>query len=68
MSTTSVIRLLDITTWVVIAVSLFLLLSGRLDNFWATACLTATAAPSIASWVIKDRLNGATNGDETQQR
>ncbi|WP_458107194.1 hypothetical protein M1D51_16020 [Arthrobacter sp. R3-55] len=68
MSTTKLIRLLDITTWVVIAVSLFLLVSGLLDNFWATACLIATAAPSIASWVIKDRLNATTNGDEPRQR
>ena len=41
MSTTSMIRLLDITMWVVIAVSLVLLVSGLLDNFWATACLIA---------------------------
>lgn len=68
MSTTRVIRLLDITTWVAIAVSLFLLVSGLLDNFWATACLIATAAPSIASWVLKDRLNAATNGDEPRPR
>lgn len=64
MTTAKVIRLLDITTWVVAALSLVLLFSGLLGNFWAAACLIATAAPWIASWVIKDRLKGATNDDE----
>ena len=64
MSTASLIRALDIATWVVAVLSLVLLFSGKLDNFWATACLIATAAPAIASWVIKDRNQGATNGDE----
>jgi hypothetical protein len=66
MSTASLIRALDITTWVVIALSLILLVSGKLDNFWATACLIATAAPAISSWVIKDRNQNATKGDEPQ--
>ncbi|MGR0158592.1 hypothetical protein [Paenarthrobacter nitroguajacolicus] len=64
MSTKNVIRVLDITMWVMIVLSLFLLFTGLLDNFWATACLILIAAPSIASWIIKDRLHGATKGDE----
>ncbi|MDR6637410.1 hypothetical protein [Paenarthrobacter nitroguajacolicus] len=66
MSTTSLIRALDIATWVVAALSLVLLFSGLLDNLWATACLIATAAPAISSWVIKERLQGASKGDEPQ--
>ncbi|MDR6986000.1 hypothetical protein J2Y66_000463 [Paenarthrobacter nitroguajacolicus] len=66
MSTTNVVRVLDITMWVMIVLSLVLLVSGLLDNFWATVCLIAVAAPSITSWVIKDRARGATKGDEPQ--
>ncbi|MFE4196430.1 hypothetical protein ACFRJ9_11240 [Paenarthrobacter sp. NPDC056912] len=66
MSTAGLTRALDIATWVVAALSLFLLVSGLSDNFWATACLIATAAPAISSWVIKERLQGATKGDEPQ--
>jgi len=66
MSTTNVLRILDITMWVMIVLSLFLLFTGRLNNFWATACLIAIAAPSVASFVIKDRLKGTAKGDEPQ--
>ncbi|WP_043805872.1 hypothetical protein [Paenarthrobacter aurescens] len=64
MSTATLLRILDIATPVVAALSVVLLVTGLLDNFWATACLIATAAPAITSWVIKDRLQGTTKGDE----
>ncbi|SEI76567.1 hypothetical protein SAMN04487917_102345 [Arthrobacter sp. yr096] len=66
MSTVIVIRVLDITMWVMIVLSLFLLFSGLLNNFWATVCLIGTAAPSITSWVIKDRLQGTTKSEDSQ--
>ncbi|MCM0618353.1 hypothetical protein HAV21_09405 [Paenarthrobacter sp. MSM-2-10-13] len=66
MKTATLLRVLDIATPVVAALSLVLLVTGLLDNFWATVCLIATAAPAITSWVIKDRLQGTAKGDEPQ--